>query len=79
MPYTIEWNGDDDDAANPEEAARNMLDMIRNSDGGCHIFIVRDENTKKLFRVDLGSEEDREGEPVCREMTSQELAQQGIR
>ncbi len=70
MGYTIEWHGDDTDADTPEHAARNILDMIRNSDGGCHIFYVRDDDTRQIYRVDLGTEEHREGEPVCREMNT---------
>lgn len=75
MGYTIEWHGDDEDATTPEEVARNILNMIRESDGGCHIFMVRDEATGKRYRVDLGTEEDREGEPVVRDMTAEELEQ----
>ena len=76
MGYTIEWHGDDEDATTPEEATRNILEMIRNSDGGWHIFIVKDEATGKRYRVDLGTEEHREGEPMVREMTPVELEQQ---
>jgi hypothetical protein len=71
--YSIQWHGDDDDATSPEEAARNMLEMIRNSpQGGAHVFHVRDDATGKMYRVDLGDDEVRDGEPVVREMTEQE-------
>ena len=74
MSYSIEWHGDElDGAASPEQAARNVLEMIKNStDGGSHIFYLRHDHTGKLYRVDLGSEEYREGEPITKEISEQE-------
>jgi hypothetical protein len=72
--YSIQWHGDEQNASSPEEAARNILEMIRNSrHGGAHVFYVRDDETGRAYRVDLGADDEiRDGEPACRRLTPTE-------
>ena len=69
--FLVKWEIDieDDDVLTVKDAAERALARITSSEGGgCHVFMVKDKETNETFRVDLGTEEWREGEPVVQSL-----------